>query len=41
MVNKWHRLGFVVDRDENGLPFVSGGQTHYVEVGRDPSLPET
>ncbi len=41
MVSNWHRLGFVVDRQEDGNPLVLNGQPQFVEIGRDPNLQET
>ena len=40
MVNKWHRLGFLVSQTKDGAPLLLNGQPQVVETERDPSLKE-
>ena len=40
MVKNWQRLGFVVDKAATGSALLLNDQLQFVEVGRDPTLPE-
>jgi len=40
MVDKWHRLGFLVNQTKDGAPLLLNGQSQVVETERDAALKE-